>query len=62
MKDYQDVRANLINMLEDLEESLENILEEENFFENQVDKTSIDVEKALLGDRFSIKSGKINSK
>lgn len=58
MKDYQEVCANLIDMLEELEESLENIIEEEKTSENQTDKTRIEIEKALLGDRFSKKTEK----
>ncbi len=61
VKDYQEVRANLIDMLEDLELSLEDIIEEEKFFENQTDKGCIEIEKALLSDRFSTKPGKTGS-
>ena len=62
MKDYQEIRANLINMLEDLGESLGEIAKEEEHSENKIDKDSIEIEQALLSDRFTIKSAKINTK
>jgi len=49
--DYQRVRVNLITMLEDLEEKLDNVLREEQGFENRVDKHSIEIEKVLLSDK-----------
>ncbi len=59
MKDYQEVRANLITMLEDLGENLDDVLKEEIFFENRVDKKSIEIEMSLLSDkRFIVKTDK----
>jgi hypothetical protein len=59
VKDYQEVRANLITMLEELGENLDDVFKEEKLFENRVDKDSIEIEKSLLSDeRFIIK--KIN--
>ncbi len=59
MKDYQEVRANLITMLEDLGENLDDVLKEEIFFENRVDKKRIEIEMSLLSDkRFIVKTDK----
>lgn len=59
MKDYQELRTNLITMLEDLKANLDDIFKEEKHFENQVNKTSIEIEKALLSDeRFNLKTKK----
>lgn len=59
MKDYQEIRANLITMLEDLDENLGDVLKEETLFENRVDQNSVEIEKSLLSDeRFMIKTEK----
>ncbi len=59
MKDYQAIQANLITMLEALGENLDDVLKEEELFENRVDKNSIEIEKSLLSDkRFVIKTEK----
>jgi len=59
VKDYQEVRANLITMLEDLGENLDDVLKEEIFFENRVDKKRIEIEMSLLSDkRFMVKTDK----
>lgn len=63
MKDYQEIRANLIDMLEDLDESLDAISKEEKLSENKIDKASIEIETALLtDDRFNLKSVTKNTK
>jgi len=59
VKDYQAIQANLITMLEALGENLDDVLKEEELFENRVDKNSIEIEKSLLSDkRFVIKTEK----
>jgi len=59
VKDYQEVRANLITMLEDLGENLDDVFKEEKLFKNRVDKESVEIEKSLLSDkRFMIKTEK----
>lgn len=59
MKNYQEVQADLITMLEDLNKNLTHVFEEEELFENRVNKESIEIEKYLLSDkRFLIKTKK----
>ena len=59
MKDYQELRANLITMLEELGGNLDDVFDEEQLFENRVDKNSVEIEKSLLSDeRFILKTEK----
>jgi hypothetical protein len=56
VKEYQAVRENIITMLEDLSKNLEDVLKEEQLFENRVNKERLEIEKTLLSDkRFMIK-------
>lgn len=49
-------------MLEDLEESLNEIVKQEDIVEIQDDEKNIEIEPTPPSNRFNIKSGKINSK
>jgi hypothetical protein len=56
VKDYPELRENLMIMLQELEASLDKIVNEEKHFKNPVSKIQLEIEKALLSDqRFKTK-------